>query len=128
MPYNTLVHTEELQMTKVVFNSCHGGFSLSNEAMDRMVELGYDLELNPNYNPNSKNKYDAPSRKYECWGYVKCHRHDPILVQVVEELGDKASGDSANLQIDEVYGPYRIDEYDGSESVMTVDDYDWVTP
>ena len=37
-------------MTKVVYNACYGGFCLSNEAMDRMVELGYEgLKLNPEY-------------------------------------------------------------------------------
>ena len=94
-------------MTKVVYNAGFGEFNLSNKALDRMVELGYvGLELNSNEIP----------------------RHHPILVQVVEELGDKASGDYSILAIVEVYGPYRIDEYDGSESVMTVGDYDWVTP
>ncbi len=115
-------------MTKVVYNACYGGFGLSNEAMDRMVELGYDLKLNPKYNPNAKSKYDDTGRKYECWGYVDCPRHDPILVQVVEELGEKANGNCADLQIEEVYGPYRIDEYDGNESVKTPTGYDWVTP
>jgi hypothetical protein len=115
-------------MTKVVYNACYGGFGLSNEAMDRMVELGYDLKLNSKYNPNAKSKYGDTAQKYECWGYVDCPRHDPILVQVVEELGDKASGECANLQIEEVYGSYRIDEYDGNESVKTPTGYDWVTP
>ncbi len=116
-------------MVKVVYNACYGGFGLSDDAMDSMVELGYDLKLNPKYNPNAKNKYmDDTARKYECWGDVDCPRHDPILVQVVEELGDKASDDCAKLQIEEVYGPYRIHEYDGLERVMTAPDYDWVTP
>ncbi len=115
-------------MTKVVYNTCHGGFSLSNEAMDRMVELGCDLKLNPRYNPNTKSKYGDTAQKYECWGYVDCPRHDPILVQVVEELGESASGDCAKLAIAQVFGPYRIDEYDGAESVLEPDDYDWITP
>lgn len=51
-----------------------------------------------------------------------------MLVQVVEELGDKANGEYAKLRIEEVYGSYRIDEYDGNESVMTSGDYDWITP
>ena len=94
-------------MTKVVYNAGFGGFNLSNKAMDRMVELGYvGLELNSNEIP----------------------RHHPILVQVVEELGDKANDGCANLQIEDVYGSYRIDEYDGFERVMTAPDYDWVTP
>jgi hypothetical protein len=115
-------------MTKVVYNACYGGFSLSNEAMDRMVELGYPLELNPKYDPNAKSKCSDDSQKYECWGYVECDRHDPILVQVVEELREKASGQCADLEITEVHGPYRIEEYDGYESVKTAPDYDWITP
>ena len=111
-------------MTKVVYNACYGGFGLSNKAMDRMVELGYEgLKLNPEYASGKKSIFN---HKY--YGDYDIPRHDPILVQVVEELGDKASGDCANLQIDEVYGSYHIDEYDGSERVMTAPDYDWVTP
>jgi hypothetical protein len=54
-------------------------------------------------------------------------RTDPALVQVVEELGNKANGKCAKLCIYEVPAGtlYRIDEYDGNESVMTQDTYDW---
>lgn len=54
-------------------------------------------------------------------------RADPALVQVVEELGTAASGHHAQLQIRELPEGtlYRIDEYDGNESVMTQDDYEW---
>lgn len=54
-------------------------------------------------------------------------RDDPHLVQVIEEMGEKASGRCASLKIAEVPSGsrYRIDEYDGNESVMTADDYDW---
>lgn len=41
-------------MGKVVYNACYGGFGLSTQALDRMYELGYDMELNPNYNPKGK--------------------------------------------------------------------------
>jgi hypothetical protein len=112
-------------MTKVVYNACYGGFSLSNEAMDRMVELGYEgLQPNPKYNPNSKSMFD--SCKY--WGDYHIPRHNPILVQVVEELGEKANGSWSELCIEEVDGPYRIEEYDGNETVVEPDGYDWITP
>lgn len=54
-------------------------------------------------------------------------RDDPVLVQVVEELGAGASGRHARLGIAELPAGtlYRIDEYDGMESVMTQDDYEW---
>jgi hypothetical protein len=64
----------------------------------------------------------------QTWYYRDVDRHDPALVQVVEELGKKAGGNYAELAIAEVYGPYRIDEYDGYESVETADSYDWITP
>jgi hypothetical protein len=46
-------------------------------------------------------------------------RHDPKLVQVVEELGDKANGAHARLVIVEVPDgvEYEVDDYDGMESV-----------
>lgn len=111
-------------MTKVVYNACHGGFGLSNEALDRMVELGYPMELNPDWNPNSDSIINF---KYKT--YVRSiSRHDPILVQVVEELEERANGSYSNLRIEEVNGPYRIDEYDGLESVETPNSYDWIVP
>jgi hypothetical protein len=60
-------------------------------------------------------------------GPYNIERNDPALAQVVEELGDKANGSCAKLRIQEVPAGtlYRIDEYDGSESVMTHDAYDW---
>jgi len=46
-------------------------------------------------------------------------RHDPILIQVVEELGEKADGACADLNIVEIddNDEYYIDEYDGMESI-----------
>lgn len=93
-------------MNKIVYNGCYGGFNLSEEAKERYVELTgcaadfYARDLN---------------------------RHDPYLVQVVEELGDAASGFCGALRIEEIEGSlYRIDEYDGYESVETPDAIDWV--
>jgi hypothetical protein len=101
--------------TKVVYNSCFGGFSISPEALTRMQELGFTGE--------------AYVEKDYVHLYV-CARHDPILVQVVEELGKRANGSFADLCIKEVSGPYRIEEYDGSEKVREPDNngYEWITP
>ncbi len=46
-------------------------------------------------------------------------RHDPLLVQVVEELGDKASGKCAKLRVVEIPDgtDYEISEYDGNEHI-----------
>ena len=47
------------------------------------------------------------------------HRFDPVLIEVVEELGDEASSKFSKLQIieipDDVAEDYMIDDYDGFE-------------
>ena len=99
--------------TKVVYSSCFGGFGISLEAWTRMKKLGYT---------GSADVYN------DCTYLHDCVRHDSILVQVVEELGKKANGFGSNLRIKEVFGPYRIEEYDGAETVYEPDDYKWITP
>jgi len=46
-------------------------------------------------------------------------RADPLLVQVVEELGEKANGSCSELRVIEIPDDieWEIDEYDGMESV-----------
>lgn len=139
-------------MTKVVYNSCYGGFGLSKEACQRYWDIkGQPIWFEdgkfgayftiwfvpPEERPEQKEwssmtvdeRHDFNHQYFKhTWQERNVDRHDPILVQVVEELGDKANGKHAQLKIDEVDGPYRIDEYDGNESVMTSGDYNWVTP
>ena len=92
-------------MKKIVYNSCYGGFGLSAEALSRYIELT---------GRNDVKHRDIP-------------RDDPVLVGIVESMGSDADGYGAQLEIAEVTSGtrYRIDEYDGNERVMTVDDYDW---
>jgi hypothetical protein len=46
---------------------------------------------------------------------------------VVEELGSTANGYAAALAIRELPAgtKYRIEEYDGIESVVTIDEHEW---
>ena len=140
-------------MTKVVYNACYGGFGLSKEAIQHYWKIkgqqvwiedalwGFTVWLVPpeeRLEQKSGEKFTAMSRdervayneaySAQSWYYGDVVRHDPALVQVVEELKDKANGMCAKLRIDEVSGPYRIDEYDGFESVETPNSYDWITP
>ena len=82
---------------KVVYNSCYGGFGLSEKAQKLLNELkGEEVCY-----------YDLP-------------RHDKDLVAVVEELGSEASGDYGSLKIATINSDrYRISEYDGWEKVVT---------
>lgn len=115
---------------KVVYNACFGGYSLSNEAVMRYLEIkGITIYPEKSDWGYWAYWYDSPETRIEdSESYFEpdeIERHDPILVQVVEELGAKAAGDFAKLRIKTVNGPYRIDEYDGLESVMTPEDYSW---
>lgn len=144
-------------MTKIVYNACFGGFSLSEKAHYRYAELkGLKLYVErdqfihlPLFTywlippEEREGKYlddaawhaaDLDDRKASNDFYAAntlnlrdADRTDPILVQVVEELGEEANGAHAALRIAEVEAGarYRIDEYDGAERVMTVDDYEW---
>lgn len=47
-------------------------------------------------------------------------RHDADLIAVVEQLGEEANGLCSELTIVEIEGSkYRVDEYDGNESIHT---------
>lgn len=94
---------------KVVYNCCYGGFGFSNEAKAWLSNRGID-DLDQGY-------------------FSSVPRHHPILVECVETFGSKnASGPLANLRVKEISGEsYRIDDYDGQESVLEPDDYNWVT-
>ncbi len=112
-------------MKKVVYNDCYGGFGLSDLAMDKLYEWGHPLvELNPNYDPKKRlNNYSNPRYKYV--SESKWTRHDPLLVRVVEELGERANGECADLQIQEVSGLYVVQEYDGKEWIETPESIEW---
>lgn len=128
-------------MTKIVYNACYGGFGLSKEAVLRYAELK-GIKLYEYVEPRWKNmgihmwikvpqeEYDKLSQKEQrdVW-FHDCviERTDPILVQVVEELRDKANGRCAKLAVQDLPKGtlYRIDEYDGYESVETRDSIDW---
>ena len=136
-------------MTKIVYNGCHGGFSVSDAGIMRYAEIKgialyarksqfgttdyylcppeeYDrINAEEQAMPVSPGRFARSNALY--FTDRNFERNDPVLVQVIEELGDKASGIFAELRIAEVRAGtrYRIDEYNGSESVMTIDDYDW---
>lgn len=83
-------------MKKIVINACYGGFSLSEQAYK---EIGLE---------------------WDTYGFAhEKERDDPGLVAVVEKLGDKASGDCANLRVVEVPDDvdWEIEQYDGFEWV-----------
>jgi hypothetical protein len=137
--------------TKIVISKTYGGFGLSEVAIRRYFEIkGQKVWLEPEtlytqvwlVPPEERVKElpgewcDHPlsvrqehNRLYDeqVWCARNLDRTDPILVQVVEELGQVAAGRHANLVIEELSKGtlYRIEEYDGYESIETADNVLW---
>jgi len=109
---------------KIVYNTDYGGFSLSDAAIVRYLNLK-GLAFTVEQDKYGFTRYNVDGHDH--WYNRDIPRYDPHLVQVVEEMGSAANGSFANLTIAEVEAGqrYRVDEYDGFESVMTIDDYEW---
>jgi hypothetical protein len=97
-------------MTKFVINTCYGGFGLS-----RTAKLMY--EKLTGQEPYSYSDNEIP-------------RDDPTLIAVIETLGNRNAGTgSSDLKIFDIPAGtrYRIEEYDGNETIMYESQYDWFT-
>jgi hypothetical protein len=89
-------------VTKIVINCCHGGFGLSDAAMAEYTKIkGID-------DPHSH--------------YYRIDRDDPVLVQLVEEMGDTANNRYSELKVVEIPDDVKwtVEEYDGQEWVAEV--------
>ena len=95
---------------EIVINKCYGGFGLSEGAVELYNKLAIE---------NGEPMYmDAVS--------LDNFRTNKILIQVVKTLKDKANGKNAKLDVVEFIGClYRIDEYDGYESLWTPTNIHW---
>jgi hypothetical protein len=81
---------------KLVINRCYGGYGLSKKA------------------------YDALGLVWDGYGYAYIDdRTNLKLVEVVEKLGDAASGEHAQLRVVEIPDntAFEIEYYDGIETV-----------
>lgn len=134
-------------MKKVILNKCYGGFDVSKEAyLLYAKKKGLNLYIyEGEFIKNSKDfiykkitddnnsifvnyftkdfgdisKISNEEFEKYCLYLKDGHREDPILIEVVEELGEKASGRYGNLKIVEIPDDldYVIDEYDGIETL-----------
>jgi hypothetical protein len=110
-------------MTKIVYNKCFGGFSLSYEALHMLASLmGVTLyeKVDPRF-PTLTSFYTSPTFEESThFSSTDIPRTSPHLVRVVETLGERANGPYADLAICELPEGtrYRISEYDGYESVI----------
>jgi len=115
---------------KVAINTCYGGFSLSDLAIEKLLSLkGIDFEKKKNksgvvnyYQKGFLDSADHYIARYELYE----DRSDLDLISVIEELGEAASGQYAQLKIAEAPDfqqfnlfliEYQIENYDGMEHI-----------
>lgn len=90
---------------KLVINSYFGGFSLSKEAIEWLINGGMTIE--------QIRKLEYPE-----------NRANKLFVECVEALGISANGFCASLKVVELNEqPYYINEYDGAEEVILSSDF-----
>lgn len=96
--------TEENTIS-VLYNSCYGGWTPSDEALEV-----YNLRSRELNNTAADLKY-----------LDGLPRHDPLLVQVFHELGSRFDGEYSKTKVEKIAKKYEnyysIHEYDGLEDV-----------
>lgn len=120
---------------KVVLNKCYGGFSLSNAAYEALIKKGWKVTFyneQGNHQDRDADICDGQGGEYPskwCRDDLRyslvCSRRDKEirahadLVEVVEQLGDKANGRCAALEVVEIPDgvSWQIEEYDGMEHI-----------
>ena len=128
---------------KVVINVCYGGFGVSQKGYEKLIEWGIPAQkyieekrdpVTKLYLPEPKNDGEVifdrelsdedptfdRDRYWETW--LSDNRSHPLLVRLVEELGEEANGRFSKLKIVEIPDgvDWEIDEYDGFEHIAEV--------
>jgi hypothetical protein len=112
--------TTEKKVTKIVYNACFGGFGLSPVALKRYAELA-DLSYSEEVYEGAMTKFFASmhDKNGEYVSERDLSRNDPVLIQVVEEMGDASFGWAAKLKIIEIPddADWYVADYDGIEHI-----------
>jgi hypothetical protein len=121
---------------KIAVNKCYGGFGLSKEAIMKYAEYN-NIELYSEDDGIITYYRRVPIEEYKkardgdnkiknwkisnnlTFSERNIERNDPILIKVIEELGEAANGRFANIEITEIPDnvSWEIQEYDGQERI-----------
>ena len=105
---------------KIVINSDYGGFGLSDKAIARYLEIKeieYETKKEMGYTCFFHKGFLGVSEHYI--NEYDIERNDPVLVQVINELGNEAGGKYSSLKIVDIPADVKwfITDYDGIETI-----------
>lgn len=112
---------------KVAINRCYGGFGLSNQAFEKLLErkgIAFEKEEDPTRGKILGVSYYIEGKCGTDDGYLSeydfhADRSDIDLIAVIEEMGESADGAFAKIGIVDIPDDveFTIEEYDGMEWV-----------
>jgi len=112
---------------KVAINRCFGGFGISDEAFEKLLDrkgIAFEKEVDPNGSKIMGTSYWKEGMCGKDDGYLSEHefcgdRSDSDLIAVIEEMGSKVNTPYSDIAIVEVPDDvkWHIHEYDGLEHV-----------
>jgi hypothetical protein len=111
---------------KIVINACHGGFGLSTQAFDWLIEnkgwkvTDYTEDKRGYVDPTAQIIFSGSTwARYYLMHDGESFRTNPDLIEMVEALESDANGRCANLRIVEIPDDvdWQISEYDGWERI-----------
>ena len=106
----------------IVINRCHGGFGLSWDAQIAYLDragITYKLIDRSSRDDTEKFGQEIKLANGDAWYDKDIARDDPILVALVNEMGEAVNGNFSNLRVVKIPGDvdWEVDEYDGLEWV-----------
>jgi hypothetical protein len=134
--------TLPIQNIEIMVNDCFGGFGFSKQASEEYVKRSrnlpvakVDCDTIPLLLPQSANTSKQSQQQtsggdldhneepnFRAINAYNIKRHDPLMIQIVKELGEKANGFCAQISIETIpsqyINHYSIEDYDGSERVV----------
>jgi hypothetical protein len=105
---------------RLVLNKRYGGFGISEEAWNLLLEKGYEPT-----EQELRCAEDTKGRGIQSYG-DDVPRDNPILIDVVETLGRKANGRRAQLKVVNVTLEIDIEDYDGIEHAVVYGGENWI--
>jgi len=121
---------------EIMINNCFGGFGFSKQASQEYVKRSCNLPViakgdsdtipllfsQTTTNITSEEGGDSEESTFRTINAYSIKRHDPLMIQIVKELGEKAYGFCAQISIETIpaqyINHYSIEDYDGTEAVV----------